>query len=181
MAWIPGILVGFEIFNNVLFFPCVGNDEYLGTENGDIPDANIMASDGNQKGRLNTPHPFEKTPGEITSGNDPWIQADIGYQTCVSGVRTQGDGESGVIADWVTSFWVSTFQTNTTSTQVFIKENGVNKVSEILFSLTIISVRGICVKTYFLCFIMRIFKTFSFRLVNDFDVYFLTSFKRFLK
>ena len=108
----------------------VGNvEQYLGMENGDIPDANIMTSDGNQKGRLNTANAFERS-----SGNDPWIQADIGYQTCVSGVVTQGDGESGDDADWVTLFWISTFQTSTASTQVFIRENGVNKVSLILTS-----------------------------------------------
>ena len=101
-------------------------------ENGDIPDANIVSSDGNQKGRLNTPYAFELTPSQITSGNDPWIQADIGYQTCVSGVRTQGDGETDA-PDWVTLFWVSTFQTSTTSAQVFIKENGQNKVCLIVF------------------------------------------------
>ena len=122
-------------------------------ENGDIPDANIITSDGDQKGRLDTLQPFELTPSQITSGSSPWIQTDIGYQTCVSGVVTQGDGESGADADWVTVFWVSTFQTSKASTQVFIKENGANKVSLIL---TIICLREACVITYFLYLILFI-------------------------
>ena len=114
----------------------VGNsNQYLGMENGDIPDTNIMASHGNMKGRLHGQYWDVST---ITSITNPWIQADIGYQTCVSGVVTQGDGHSGTAGDWVTSFWISTFQTNDNSAQVFIKENGVNKVSLIVFSLTVI-------------------------------------------
>ena len=148
----------FEILGNDLFSRCKGDtNQYLGMENSDIPDANIRVSDGNQKGRLNTLNPVELTPNQITSGNDPWIQADIGYQTCVSGVVTQGDGEGGADSDWVTSFWVSTFQTSATSTQVFIKENGVNKVSLISFSLTIISLRRACGRTYFSCLIIDMF------------------------
>ena len=98
-------------------------------KSGDIPDGSITAShSGHLKGRLYGPGWY------VASGiTDPWIQADIGYQTCVSGVVTQGDGQSGSSADWVSSFWVSTFQTSTTSTPVFIKENGVNKVGLILF------------------------------------------------
>ena len=135
--------------NTFFLSVCVGNvKQYLGMENGDIPDANIMVSHGNQKGRLHSAHEFEITP----SVTNPFIQVDIGYQTYVSGVVTQGDGDSGTAGDWVTSFWVSTFQNSTASTQVFIKENGENKVSLILFSLTIISVRGACVMTYLLCF-----------------------------
>ena len=141
----------FEILGNYLFSPCEGDaNQTLGMENGDIPDANIMVSDGNQKGRLNTPNPVELTPSQITNGNDPWIQADIGYQTCVSGVVTQGDGEGGADEDWVTSFWVSSFQTSTTSTQVFIKENGENKASLILFSLIVIYLGDSCVKSNFI-------------------------------
>ena len=132
--WRGSLEPKFEVCNSLLFSPCVGNvKQYLGMENGDIPDANIMAShNGYVKGRLHGQNWCVSI-----STTDPWIHADIGYQTCVSGVVTQGDGQSGAYADWVSSFWVSTFETSTASTQVFVKENGVNKVSLILFSLTI--------------------------------------------
>ena len=94
-------------------------------ENSDIPDANIMASQGNEKGRLNAQIPFYLS----RALSDPWVQANIGYQTCVSGLVTQGDGGHSGADDWVTSFWVSTYQVDLTSTQTFIKENGQNKVS----------------------------------------------------
>lgn len=93
-------------------------------ENGDIIDSNIMAShNGHVKGRLHGQCWFVS----ITI-SDPWIQADIGSQTCVSGVATQGDPDSGEYADWVSSFWVSTFRDGPTSPQIFVKENGQNKV-----------------------------------------------------
>ena len=124
----------FEILGNNLFSLCKGDtNQYLGMENGDIPDANIMTSDGNQKGRLNSQNEFEISSPSVTN---PWIQADIGYQTCVSGVVTLGDGDSGGAGDWITSFWVSTSR-NSTSAQVFIKENGENKVSLILFTVSL--------------------------------------------
>ena len=114
-------------------------------ENGDIPDTSITAShSGHLKGRLQGQNWY------VSMGiTDPWIQADIGYQTCVSGVVTQGDGDSGNLADWVSSFWVSTFQTNTASTEVFIKENGVNKVS-LMPSLIAVCLYNYCVITNFL-------------------------------
>ncbi|XP_072048338.1 lactadherin-like [Amphiura filiformis] len=48
-----------------------------------------------------------------------WIQADIGYQTYVSGVITQGDGNDGSWNSWVESFKVSTFL-STNDTEVFV-------------------------------------------------------------
>ena len=109
----------------------------MGIANGDIPDSNIQASHGSSKGRLNG-SPFHS----IVTGK-PWVEADIGYRTCVSGVVTQGDGHSGTAADWVTLFLVSTSQCSNT-TQVFVKENGQAKVSWIRFSC------------FFCCFVLSI-------------------------
>ena len=95
-------------------------------KNGDIPDANIQASYGSSKGRLCGGSPFEAR----VTGN-PWIQANIGYQTRVSGVVTQGDGERDA-ADWVTSFWVSTSPTSSANALIYIQENGQRKVSVII-------------------------------------------------
>ena len=58
-------------------------------------DARINAYDANSKWSVYGNIPF------------PWIQADIQYQTHVSGVLTQGEG-----GDWITSFKVSTFLEN---------------------------------------------------------------------
>ena len=97
--------------------------EYLGMENGDIPDANIQASSvwsssqPAHNGRLN------KASGHGWLGgwgdNQPWIQADIGYQTYVSGVATQGATDG-----WVTSFKVSTFYMTTTDEEIYVSEHG---------------------------------------------------------
>jgi len=90
----------------------------LGMENGDIPNENIQASsiyDSNYaawNARINGLSPW-------VAGNEDnaWIQADIGYQTFVSGVVTQGGGR---IHRWVTSMKVSTFATSTEDTEVFV-------------------------------------------------------------
>ncbi|XP_072017070.1 neuropilin-1-like [Amphiura filiformis] len=100
--------------------------DYLGMENGTIPDGNIQASSeyksiySASKGRLN---------GELSSWHAApfqtgpiWIQADIGILTYVSGVITQGDGyinKAG--ADYVTSFKVSTFLI-TGANEVFVED-----------------------------------------------------------
>ena len=57
----------------------------------------------------------------IASGSheQAWIQADIGYQTYVSGVATQG-GNNG----WATSFKVSTFHMTVADDEIYINENG---------------------------------------------------------
>ena len=78
-------------------------------ENGDIPDENIHASSVNEyfyawKGRLN--RQFGWSPDEVTEDNPPWIQADIGYVTRVTGVIIQGGAEHQDF--WVTSVEIST-------------------------------------------------------------------------
>ena len=98
-------------------------------ENGDIPDENIKAS-GRFKwedeldccypwfARLNGVKPWvgEGTPPNV------WIQADIGYQTYVSGVVTQGSGDILNSGDWVSSIKVSTFYGSTNDDEVFVKD-----------------------------------------------------------
>ena len=93
----------------------------LGVENGDIPDGNIQASSiyninglyHAHKGRLNAGSSW------AAPGHQPWIQADVGYQTYVSGVATQGYGNS-----WVTSIKVSTFYMTTTDDEIFVSDGG---------------------------------------------------------
>ena len=106
-------------------------------ENGDIPDDNIKASNVDSyngetfhafKARLNSETFAWIIKGSI--GSMPWIQADIGYQTCVTGVITQGDGRTENNPDWITKLKVSTFiSTTDDSAEVFIEENGAPKVS----------------------------------------------------
>ena len=102
-----------------------------GIENGDIPDENIQASDFREditgwpwKGRLNRKGVWAVDD----SVQQPWIEADIGYQTYVSGVITQGDGNTtDGTPDWVTTFKVSTFEMSTGDEEVFV-EDGSGKV-----------------------------------------------------
>ena len=90
-------------------------------ENGDIPDINIQALSYYTSnyyahyGRLNGGK-FWYT----RSSTKPWIQADIGYQTYVSGVATQGGGSSGCC--WVTSFRVSTFYMTTDDNEIYVSD-----------------------------------------------------------
>ena len=101
-------------------------------ENGDIADENIMASSkfrdhfSSVMARLNG----NSTWVAATSDTQPWIQADIGYQTYVSGVVTQGEGNiSGFSRDWVTALNISTFYMTTSDEEVFVRdENGEVKV-----------------------------------------------------
>ena len=100
--------------------------EPLGMENGDIPDENIRASHEHsknpaKKGRLNGKS-FWSTYRDTYPSNQSWIQADIGYQTPISGVATQGDGQLEH-AEWVTSLKVSTFLMNPSDDEVFIKDS----------------------------------------------------------
>ena len=82
-------------------------DDKLGMENGDIPNKNIKAS---SKYGPNYPAQYARLNGEkggwfaAQEDNQPWIQADIGYQTYVSGVVTEG-----FVGNYPTSFKVSTF------------------------------------------------------------------------
>ena len=98
-------------------------------ENGDIPDEKIIASAEliDQKGtenesgharqaRLNGKFCWRAKRSEVK----PWIQADIGYQTYVSGVVTQGDGEVGG-PDWVKTMKVSTFFVSENDAEVFVQ------------------------------------------------------------
>ena len=101
-------------------------------ESGDIPDANIQAVSYDfypaNNGRLNCEPPGWTLYGP--SFQSPWIQADIGYQTYVSGVVTQGNGGFSDVANWVTTPKVSTFEVNTNDAEEFVKDdNGHVKVS----------------------------------------------------
>ena len=100
----------------------------LGVENGDIPDGNIQASSiylykhhHAHEGRLNAGS-FWAVEG---STHQPWIQADVGYQTHVSGVATQG-----FLNMWVTSIKVSTFYVTTADDEIFVSDGeGIAKVN----------------------------------------------------
>ena len=101
-------------------------------KSGEIPDVNIKASSfydtrPPEYGRLDAPTSW--TIG--ISVSSPWIQADIGYQTNVSGVITQGAGGGGRVANWVTSLKVSTFKINDTGdAEEFVRDdNGLVKVN----------------------------------------------------
>ncbi|XP_072017210.1 uncharacterized protein [Amphiura filiformis] len=101
--------------------------DYLGMTNNTIPDENIQASSElsstyvASKGRLNGPSAWVAANGQT---GPIWIQADIGYQTYVSGVITQGDGKPNY-PDYVTSFSVSTFRT-TGANEMFVEDqNGI--------------------------------------------------------
>ena len=91
----------------------------------DIPNGNIKASSiysesfDAYKARLNS---FSIWWAEETAV-EPWIQADLGYQTNVSGLITQGDGGFGGNADWITSLKVSTFALSLSDVEVFIKND----------------------------------------------------------
>ena len=96
----------------------------MGMMNEDIPNENIQASSelssnyvaGNA--RLNG-QSFWATDREYIN---PWIQADIGYQTWVSGIITQGGGPS-----YVTFLKISTFSISISDAEVFI-DDGIENV-----------------------------------------------------
>ena len=95
---------------------------YLGMKSDDIPNGNIKASSTYSqdfeayKARLNSFSPWWAEESAV----EPWIQADLGYQTHVSGLITQGDGGFGDNADWITSFKISTFEQSLSDGEVFI-------------------------------------------------------------
>ena len=103
-------------------------------KSGDIPDANIQAIASSidfpaRNGRLSSLPPWSVRGSE----SNPWIQADMGYQTYVSGVVTQGDGGFGNYANWVTTLKVSTFAVNTNDEEEFVTDDyGQVKVSAVL-------------------------------------------------
>ena len=97
-------------------------------ENGDIPDGNIQASSEHSSnfqaryGRLNGPRYW------TTSIPLSWIQADLGYQTFVAGLITQGNNGN----EYVTSFKVSTFSMTTFDDEIYVSDqDGVEKVNMI--------------------------------------------------
>ena len=112
-------------------------------ENGDILNGMIKASEVSSNfyahlARLNSIEYAWLEEG--SGGSMPWIQADIGYQTSVTGIITQGDSVDTTHRDWFTKLKISTFidtPTTTSYTEVFIEENGAPKVS-----------LPICVRTY---------------------------------
>ena len=106
---------------------------YMGMENGDIPNQNIQASSifspyyPAWNARLNGPLGWISPAREV----NPWIQADIGYQTWVTGVVTQGYD-----LGYVTSLKISTFSLSTNDTEdVFEDEHGNEMVIPTLVTL----------------------------------------------
>ena len=109
---------------------------YLGMTDGyymyqnSIPDGNIIASSSSS----NYPAWYARLNGEscwVGSGSiTPWIQADIGHQTNISGVVTQGDGGVGS-EHWITKIKVSTFSLSTDDTEVFVKDGDGNVIVSI--------------------------------------------------
>ena len=98
-------------------------------ENGDIGDEDIQASDSEDHwpgsdGRLNG---RRRWSADLGSDKEPWIQADIEYQTYVSGVLIQGDGDGDYGDDWVTSFKVST-SLHWSSVKTFIEDGDGNEM-----------------------------------------------------
>ena len=106
-------------------------------ENDVIPDSAITASSQDgwataANGRLNGARFW--SPSGPDAGANPWIQANIGYLTYVSGVMMQGDGGVGT-PDWVTSLKVSSSVEATGDTLVFIQNtSGTDKVSVLKIS-----------------------------------------------
>ncbi|XP_072017415.1 uncharacterized protein [Amphiura filiformis] len=104
--------------------------DYLGLENGEIPDENIQASSEHSsshaatRGRLNNRGSWH---ADYSQTGPVWIQADIGSQTYVSGVITQLDGGESRGADWMTSFKVSTFLA-TGADEVFVEDQNGNAI-----------------------------------------------------
>ena len=125
----------YEAFFCMLLSPTVC-DEYLGMENGSIPDESIKASSECINSNRNKGYARQARLNGISwwrahgTIDKPWIQADIGYQTYVSGVVTQGDGNvGGDKPDWVSTLKVSTFM-STTDPEVFVQySNGTEIVS----------------------------------------------------
>ena len=107
----------------------------MGMENGDIPNQNIQASSILSEyypawnARLNGP--FQTSWVSSALDANPWIQADIGYQTWVTGVVTQGYD-----LGYVTSLKISTFSLSTNDTEdVFEDEHGNEMVIPTLVTL----------------------------------------------
>ena len=96
-------------------------------KDGDIPNGNIRASS-----YYNNHYPYyARLDGygfwKVFDSRSPWIQADIGYQTYVTGVATQGVGSARV-----TSFAVAAFLKTTSDDPILVSEPGrTNKVKHV--------------------------------------------------
>ena len=105
-------------------------------ESGDIPDANIQAStyyvNPAKNGRLSLDLCPWSAAGSVSN---PWIQADIGYQTYVSGVITQGG--CGLNPDWVTTLKISTFEVNTNDAEEFVTDDSGQVKASVLLNMLI--------------------------------------------
>ena len=91
-------------------------------ENGAIPDESIRASAYRTGGRdVDFVPALGRLNGSLywsTAGSEvePWIQADIGYQTYVSGIITQACGDNNYPC-YTATLKVSTYATNDTSSE----------------------------------------------------------------
>ena len=94
-----------------------------------IPDGNIRASSQYSQSfhvkyaRLD----HSSSWSAATTDDEPWIQADIGYETKVSGLVTQGDGGSGKYDDWVITLKVSIYDDVTRNSDgpgIFVGDDG---------------------------------------------------------
>ena len=75
----------------------------LGVANGDIPDVNFgVWGVKPYRARLQGSS-YWSLSGSISN---PWIRVHIGYSTAVSGLLTQGDGQTGSSADWIATIRV---------------------------------------------------------------------------
>ena len=91
-------------------------------KNGDIPDGSIHAISFRNANTIPTNGRLDGSGQWSADGSisNPWIQADIGYQTYVSGVVTQGCGNNAYSC-WITKIQVSTF-TSESSLEAFIED-----------------------------------------------------------
>ena len=125
---------------------CLACYEYLGVSDSNmIPDSNIQASSFSASDRLPE---YARLNGfshwqSNQSDSKPWIQADLGYQTQVSGVVTQGDGGiGGPSIDFIKSFSVSTFLEKTSDPEMYVKESGSRKVCRVYYHNSLIKIHN---------------------------------------
>ena len=102
-------------------------------ENGDIPNGNIVAStEWYYSYRETTYYAWlarlngASSWAAAYSDSEPWIRADIGYETSVAGIITQGGEE--VSESWVTTLKIST-STSGNEYVLIQNENGEDVVS----------------------------------------------------
>ena len=102
----------------------------MGMETGDIPDGNIRASSGHSNFPARSARLNAASAWKALYEDEPWIQADIGYQTYISGIVIQGGGYT----DWVTSFKVSTFSISNNDSEMFITDESGNVFVSLLLN-----------------------------------------------